>query len=59
VLNAGFAEEVPAPINDPGFARRTGEDGGSARAVGDREASSANRSGVAFECHMTASPKPV
>jgi hypothetical protein len=28
LLNAGFAEEVPAPINDPPYAWRTGEDGG-------------------------------
>jgi hypothetical protein len=28
LLNAGFAEEVPVPINHPGYAWRTGEDGG-------------------------------
>jgi hypothetical protein len=28
LLNAGLAEEVPAPISDPGYAWRTGEDGG-------------------------------
>jgi hypothetical protein len=28
LLNADFAEEVPAPINEPGYAWRTGEDGG-------------------------------
>jgi hypothetical protein len=28
ILNAGFAEEVPAPIDDPTFAWRAGEDGG-------------------------------
>jgi hypothetical protein len=27
LLNAGLAEEVPAPISDPGYAWRTGEDG--------------------------------
>jgi hypothetical protein len=27
LLNAGFAEEVPAPISNPGYAWRTGEDG--------------------------------
>jgi hypothetical protein len=28
LLNAGFANEVPAPMNDPGYAWRTGRDGG-------------------------------
>jgi hypothetical protein len=28
LLNAGLAEEVPAPIDDAGYAWRTGEDGG-------------------------------
>jgi hypothetical protein len=27
LLNAGFAEEVPAAISNPGYAWRTGEDG--------------------------------
>jgi hypothetical protein len=27
LLKAGFAEEVPAPVSDPGYAWRTGEDG--------------------------------
>jgi hypothetical protein len=28
LLNAGFAEEVPTPVSGPGYAWRTGEDGG-------------------------------
>jgi hypothetical protein len=28
LLNAGFADEVPAPINDPGYAWRARDGGG-------------------------------
>jgi hypothetical protein len=39
LLNAGFAEEVPAAISHPGYALRTGEGGWwRAGAAGDREA---------------------